>query len=97
MKIFNNNIEKAMQIYKKQGINKLQNTTTSKISKKDQVELSSTAKDFQYAMKLLKDVPDVRQDKIDSIKNQIKTGTYKIDSGKIVEKMYESINIDKRV
>jgi negative regulator of flagellin synthesis FlgM len=96
MKIFNSKIDKALQIYRQQELKKKVDSS-SRLNKKDNIKISDKGKDFQFAMKLLKDVPDVRKEKIDEIKQQLRTGTYKIDSGKIVEKIFENINIDEKI
>ncbi len=49
----------------------------------DKVELSPQAKQIQEAKKLIKGIPEVRQSKIDAIKQQIENGTYKVDGNKI--------------
>lgn len=96
MKIFNNGIDKLMQAYRKQEVNK--NSIKSKrVSKNDQLNLSDTARDYQVAMNAIKNVPDIRKEKVEAIKEQIRTGTYKIDEGKIAEKILESINFDRKI
>jgi negative regulator of flagellin synthesis FlgM len=54
---------------------------------KDSVELSPKAKEMQEAMKILDTLPDVREDKVAQIKQQIEEGSYEIDGKKIAEKM----------
>ena len=56
-------------------------------AKADTVALSSAAKDIQEAQKQLEAIPDVREDKVAQLKEQIKNGTYKIDEEKIADKM----------
>jgi len=53
----------------------------------DSVELSTEAKIMQEAVKALKALPDVREEKVEQIKQQIADGTYEIDSKKISKKM----------
>ena len=53
----------------------------------DSVELSTEAKIMQEAVKALEALPDVREDKVAQIKQQIAEGTYEIDSKKISEKI----------
>lgn len=53
----------------------------------DSVELSTEAKIMQEAIKVLGTLPDVREEKVEQIKQQIADGTYEIDSKKISEKM----------
>ncbi|WP_074348853.1 flagellar biosynthesis anti-sigma factor FlgM [Proteiniborus sp. DW1] len=99
MKIFNSNnsnINKLIQAYRKQGINK-EGTTTGKASKNDELSLSDVARDYQFALNAIKNVPDIRKEKVDAIKEQIRTGTYVVDAGNIAEKMLESINFDRKV
>lgn len=99
MKIFNSNngnIDKIIQAYRKQEVSK-ENTRSSRLSRNDELSLSDVAKDYQLAMNAIKKVPDIRKEKVEAIKEQIRTGTYIIDAGKIAEKMLEDINFDKKV
>ena len=56
-------------------------------AKADTVALSSAAKDIQEAQKQLEAIPDVREDKVAQLKEQIENGTYEIDAEKIADKM----------
>jgi negative regulator of flagellin synthesis FlgM len=51
------------------------------------VALSNTAKKIQEAQKQLEAIPDVREDKVAELKEQIENGTYKIDEEKIADKI----------
>ena len=53
----------------------------------DRVELSQTAKDIKKIESVLKTSPEVRADKVRSIKEQIEAGTYQVDSKKIANAM----------
>jgi len=53
----------------------------------DKVALSPEAKQIQGAKKLLDSLPDIREDKVAEIKEQIEAGTYNIDGEKIAFKM----------
>jgi len=53
----------------------------------DKVELSAEAKQIQAASKLLKSMPEIREEKVATIRNQIETGTYQMDAGKIAVAM----------
>lgn len=99
MKIFNSNnrnIDKITQAYRKQEINK-ESIKSAKTGKSDELSLSGVARDYQFAMNAIKNVPDIRKEKVDAIKEQIRTGTYVVDAGNIAEKMLESINFDRKV
>ena len=59
-------------------------------SSKDQVNISQEALDFQTvlkAVKLMKSLPDIREDVVSSLKEKIESGSYNVDTGKLAEKM----------
>ncbi|WFD10044.1 flagellar biosynthesis anti-sigma factor FlgM [Tepidibacter hydrothermalis] len=77
------NIHKVMNAYK---ANKSQNI--NKVSlKEDKIEISQKGKDYQIAMDALKNVEDVREDKVNDIKIRIENGTYTIDKHNIAKSM----------
>ncbi len=51
--------------------------------RQDRVELSSQAKEIMNAQKIAAAIPDVREDLVGRIKNQMQTGAYRIDTDKI--------------
>ena len=61
----------------------------------DKVELSAQAKQVQAASELAKSFPEVREDKVAQIRNQIETGTYGIDTGKIAAAMLKEALSDE--
>lgn len=89
-----NRIDKILQVYNTQGIKKTENGKVN--AKKDELKLSGKALEYQFAVNSLKDVPDTRTELVEKIKEEIKAGTYEVDGKKIVEKMMENINFDKR-
>jgi negative regulator of flagellin synthesis FlgM len=60
----------------------------------ERVNLSTRAKDIQQIRQLLDKIPDTREAKVIELKNKIESGTYRIDTGKITEKMVEESLID---
>jgi len=79
------NIQKVMNAYK---TNKSQNT--NKVSlKEDKIEISQKGKDYQIAMDSLKNIEDVREDKVNDIKIRIENGTYTIDKHKLAKSMIQ--------
>ncbi len=56
-------------------------------TKTDTVVLSDTAKKIKEAQTQLEAIPDVREDKVAQLKEQIENGTYEIDEEKIADKM----------
>jgi len=68
----------------KPGVNE---TVPARQADGDKVELSDRAKQVQAASKIANSFPEVREDKIARIRNQIETGTYQIDANKIATAM----------
>ena len=56
-------------------------------TKTDTVVLSDTAKKVQEAQQQLKAIPDVREDKVAQLKEQIENKTYDMDEEKLAGKM----------
>ena len=56
-------------------------------SVKDNVKISEVGKDYAIAQKALKDVPDVRQDKIDAVMSKMKNGEYSVSGNDITDKL----------
>ena len=56
-------------------------------TKTDTVVISDAAKRIQEARAKLDEIPDVREDKVAELRNQIQNGTYQIDADKIAAKL----------
>lgn len=75
-----NNIQKANKASKAYGTS---NVSTSK----DSLVISDFAKELQIAKQTVAAAPDVRQTKVDDIKQQMEAGTYNISASKVAEKL----------
>lgn len=84
MKIFN--VSQAYQVYQKQKTKKMDKVGQTAETAFD-IQISSRGKEFQFAMDKLKQVPDVRKDKVEGISEKIKDGTYKVDTLKLANAM----------
>ncbi len=60
----------------------------------EKVDISSKSKEMQQIKNAIANLPDMREEKVQELKTQIEKGTYKIDSGKIAEKMVGESLID---
>lgn len=90
-----NKMNNVLQVYNKNnGVNKAKDNNKTK---EDQINISDKAKEVQFGLSKLKDVEEIRTEKIETIKEQIKTGTYNIDGEKIAERMLENVNFNKRI
>jgi negative regulator of flagellin synthesis FlgM len=74
------------------GIDKISGVS----SKKDVVSISGQAKDFQTVMKALRNVPDVREDKIRELNEKFYSGNYNVKGKDVAEHIVKSI-LDKKV
>ena len=63
--------------------------------KEDKVVLSPKAKEVQETTKIIKELPDIREDKVAKLKEQVDQGTYKIDGKKIAFKMLKESILDE--
>ncbi len=59
--------------------------------KKDVVSISNGAKDIQKIMKAVKEVPDIRNDKVSELKDKYESGNYNVDGKEIAEKLLHSV------
>lgn len=53
----------------------------------EQVELSTKAKEIQQIKGILTGLPEIREDKVQDLKERISAGTYRPDAGKIADRM----------
>jgi negative regulator of flagellin synthesis FlgM len=53
----------------------------------EKVNLSTTAKDVQKLSNAVSKLPDVREEKVQALKDQIEKGGYKVDAEKVAGKM----------
>lgn len=65
--------------------------------KRDKVEISKEALEYGKIMEKLREIPDVREEKVERLKAEIEAGTYKIDSKKIANKMVDDANLINRI
>ncbi len=97
MKIYNNsNVSKAMRIYNKTATKKTDNVKDVKETE-DKLQLSEKAKEFQVAMKAFKNLPEIREDLVNELKDKIQQGTYNVTGEEVADKIIESAIIDKKI
>lgn len=75
---------KISQVFGSNKVNKVKKTGSSF---GDKLELSRTGSDYSIAKQAIAQVPDVREDKVNDIKNRIESGTYNIDMEEVAEKI----------
>ena len=87
-----NKVDGVSGVYKNQKVESrkggLESTQTR--GKKDEVQISREAMDFQLVMKAAKaakEIPDVREEVVAPIKEKLDNGTYEVDSKGIADKL----------
>ncbi len=60
--------------------------------KRDMVEFSAKSQDYSFAAKMLANVPDVRNETVESVKARMAAGKYDIPSGTIANKILTDYN-----
>ncbi len=86
---------KNLQVKGKKKIEKSSEKAPKEICNEDKVVLSPRAKEIHEAKKILKSIPDIREEKVAGLKKSIKNGTYKIDQEKIADKMLKESLLDE--
>lgn len=63
----------------------------------DTVEISSAGRELQLYRARLKEMSDVRQERVEEIKRQLAEGTYRADARRIAGGIMEERRLDRRV
>lgn len=77
----------VQQVYQQKNTNKNQKTSSTSFS--DQLEISSVGKDFNIAKNAVKNSPDIREEKVASIKEAVQNGTYEVSTDSFANKLLE--------
>lgn len=64
--------------------------TTDKKTSSDKLEISQAGKDIAVAKKAIAEAPDVREDRVETIKKQMAAGTYSVSLEDVADKMVDS-------
>lgn len=88
-----NNLIKSLELYNNNTKDNNIKNNKIKTTQNDNFTLSTQAKDFQTVYQTLSNVPDVRQDKVDTIKKQIDEGSYFVSSQEIANKIFSNSNL----
>lgn len=62
---------------------------------KDQITVSEAAKNIARLMVEVSNIPDIRADKVEELKNAINSGTYEVKGSEVAGKMLKEALIDK--
>ena len=84
------NIQSVYEIYKPTKTTAHQKTNETS-SPKDIVAISNEAKDFQAIRRVLSKTPDIREDKVEELKEKINAGTYAVSDTALADKMLKGL------
>ncbi len=87
MNITVNNIYNKNQDFKVLPARKKIETKATNFTNNDGLDISEKTQEIQNANQLAKSTPDIREDKVKQIQERIKSGNYKVDLGKIADKI----------
>lgn len=88
-------LSKINSIYRTRKSSGLIGKTESASPKKDVLSISNEAKDFQTVKRALKNVPDIRKDKVADILSKYESGGYNVSGREIADKVINSV-FDKK-
>ncbi len=75
------------QVHDKNKVDPSENKSDKTAAKTDTVVISDAAKRIQAVRSQLDEVPDVNEEKVAQLRNEIENGTYEINADKIAGKM----------
>lgn len=87
-------VSQILDIYSSNQTRKAERT--GKSDRKDVFSLSKEGKDFQIALNALSQVPEIREEKVQDIKQRIQSGNYNINVQELADKIVESA-FDKKI
>ncbi len=90
MKIWGD-ISRISGVYNRQKDVKRAQKAEKSEPKKDAVSISCKAKDLQTIQKALRQIPDIRREKVDELAKKYNTGSYNPEGRDIAQKIIESV------
>jgi negative regulator of flagellin synthesis FlgM len=68
---------------------------TGTAQQKDEVVLSTQAQEFAHILQKIKNMPDVREEKVQELTQRIQSGEYHIEAKEVADKMIGRVLADK--
>lgn len=92
-------VQNILKTYDKTVSNDNVNKTkeTQKLNKKDELAISGESRLKQRVMQAIKQTDDIRNDKVDDLKERISAGTYEVSADEVAEKMISRAIVDTLV
>lgn len=87
----------AIDAYNKQNNSNKDLHKNADLKDQDRAEISSRGWEMQSYLSKLKEIPDIRQDKVEDLKTRINNGTYTASAEKIAEGMIRHSRVDEKI
>lgn len=94
MKITGNQVNPVSQVYLGK-VKKAQAAEMEVVKPKDKVEISADAATIDVARGIIANMPEIRADKVEELRQKIQDGTYKVDPDDIAAKMLAEQRLSK--
>jgi negative regulator of flagellin synthesis FlgM len=79
-----NNVARVNNIYKS-GVSSKYEAQAKSSTKKDEIDISTIARDYQTLARALSETPDIRENIVNDLKAQFESGNYVININKIAD------------
>lgn len=70
------------------------NSINDNVVLEEKVSISSISRDIKLAQKAIAELPDIREEKVRGLKEQIEQGAYIVSGEKIAEKIFSDFSFD---
>lgn len=57
----------------------------------DSLEVTNASRLFSEALQAVRETPDVRMDKVEAVRSQVESGTYRVDAAAVAARMLSGI------
>ncbi len=84
-----NQVSGVSGVYNKQGVTRVEKSKETQ-GKKDEISISNSGQDFNTVMKALKEVPNVREEKVAELAVKVESGTYNAPEDGVADKLMEN-------
>ena len=79
---------KVSELYKSSNVKSTVKAKGSSFS--DKLEISQTGKDYQVAKQIVARTPDIREDRVNDIKQRMEAGVYNVSAEEVADKLIEN-------
>lgn len=91
-------VQNLLQVYgKDKNINRVESSSGTRSIKKDALAISDESRVKQKAMQAIRQVDDIRLDKVEDLRERISAGTYTLTEDEVAEKMIERAIVDRLI